>query len=93
MPGGRSQGWVVVIDPGTRSGPESPRPLVLTEDRQVRRLSLADFPAPPVVAGRMRIDKHFNPKEAAARRTLAAAFRSRLAEVDLGPRDPRPGGR
>ena len=85
VPGGRRRGWVVVIDPGTRNENESPRPLVLTEDRQVRRMSLADFPAPPVVAGRMRINKHFNPKEAAARRTLAAAFRSRLAEIDLGP--------
>jgi ATP-dependent RNA helicase HelY len=85
VPGGRRRGWVVVIEPGTRSENESPRPLVLTEDRQVRRMSLADFPAPPLVAGRMRIGKHFNPKEAAARRTLAAAFRSRLAEVDLGP--------
>ncbi len=87
--GGRRRGWVVVIDPGTRSENESPRPLVLTEDRQVRRMSLADFPAPPVVAGRMRINKHFNPKEAAARRTLSAAFRSRLAEIDLGPRTRR----
>ena len=89
VPGGRRRGWVVVIDPGTRSENESPRPLVLTEDRQVRRMSLADFPAPPVVAGRMRINKHFNPKEAAARRTLSAAFRSRLAEIDLGPRTRR----
>ena len=85
VPGGRRRGWVVVIDPGTRSENESPRPLVLTEDRQVRRMSLVDFAAPPVVAGRMRISKHFNAKEAAARRTLAAAFRSRLAEIDLGP--------
>jgi ATP-dependent RNA helicase HelY len=85
VPGGRRRGWVVVIDPGTRSENESPRPLVLTEDRQVRRMSPVDFVAPPVVAGRMRISKHFNAKEAAARRTLAAAFRSRLAEIDLGP--------
>ena len=91
VPGGRRRGWVVVIDPGGRNENESPRPLVLTEDRQVRRMSLADFPAPPVVAGRMRIAKHFNPKEAAARRTLAAAFRSRLAEVDLGPPGSRRG--
>ncbi|HZA04282.1 MAG TPA: RNA helicase, partial [Propionibacteriaceae bacterium] len=91
VPGGRRRGWVVVIDPGTRNENESPRPLVLTEDRQVRRMSLVDFPAPPVVAGRMRIAKHFNPKEAAARRTLAAAFRSRLAEIDTGPSRTRRG--
>ena len=56
----------------------------MTEDRQVRRLALVDFPSPPVVAGRMRVPKHFSPKEPASRRNLAAAFRSRLAEIDLG---------
>ncbi len=83
VPSGRSQGWVVIIDPGTRNGDDVPRPLVLTEDRQVRRLSITDFPTPPAVAGRMKIAKHFNPKEPASRRNLAAAFRSRLSEVDL----------
>jgi len=85
VPAGRSQGWVVVLDPGTHEGgsDEAPRPLVMTEDRQVRRLALVDFPSPPVVAGRMRVPKHFSPKEPASRRNLAAAFRSRLAEVDL----------
>ena len=86
VPSGKSQGWVVIVDPDTRNDHDSPRPLVLTEDRQVRRLSLVDFPAPPVVAGRMKIGKHFNPKEAASRRNLAAAFRSRLAQVDLSVR-------
>ena len=84
VPSGRSQGWVVVIDPGTRSDSETPRPQVMTEDRQLRRLSLPDFPTPPVVAGRMRIGKRFNPKEPASRRSLAAAFRSKLSELDLG---------
>jgi len=88
VPAGRSQGWVVVLDPGTREGgsdqTDAPRPLVMTEDRQVRRLALVDFPSPPVVAGRMRVPKHFSPKEPASRRNLAAAFRSRLAEIDLG---------
>ncbi len=83
VPSGKSQGWVVVIDPGTRSDTEAPRPLVLTDDRQVRRLSPADFPTPAVPVGRMKIGKQFNPKEPASRRNLAAAFRSRLAEVDL----------
>ena len=92
VPSGRSQGWAVVIDPGTRRRSRIPRPLVLTEDRQVRRLSLTDFPTPPAVAGRMRIGKHFNPKEPASRRNLAAAFRSRLAEIDL-ERAPVPAGR
>ena len=82
VPSGRRSGWAVVIDPGTRSDTETPRPLVMTEDRHVRRLSITDFPTPPAVAGRMKIGKHFNPKEAASRRNLGAAFRSRLADID-----------
>ncbi|HEV2929318.1 MAG TPA: RNA helicase, partial [Propionibacteriaceae bacterium] len=89
VPAGRSRGWVLVIDPGTRGDTETPRPLVLTEERQVRRLSLTDFPVPPAVVGRMKIAKHFNPKEPASRRNLAAAFRSRLAEVDIGQAQAR----
>ena len=57
---------------------------MLTEDRQVRRLSITDFP-PPLVPGRMKIGKHFNPKEAASRRNLAAALRARLGEIDPDP--------
>jgi ATP-dependent RNA helicase HelY len=92
VPSGRSSGWAVVIDPGTRGDSEMPRPLVMTEERQVRRLSITDFPTPPAVAGRMRIGKHFNPKEAASRRNLAAAFRSKLAELDLGVSHQRQAG-
>ena len=92
VPSGRSQGWAVIIDPDSRNDHESPRPLVLTEDRQVRRLSLTDFPTPPAIAGRMKIGKHFSPKDAASRRNLAAAFRSKLAEIDLSaPRYRKPG--
>ena len=57
----RTPGWAVVIDPDTRTGDrDNPRPLVLTEERHVRRLSIVDFPIPPQIAGRMRIPKHFH---------------------------------
>jgi ATP-dependent RNA helicase HelY len=49
----------------------------------VRRLALTDFPTPPLVAGRIKIGKHFNPKDAASRRNLATALRIRLSEIDL----------
>ena len=91
VPSGRSQGWAVIIDPGARDDAQGPRPMVMTEERQIRRLSLTDFPVPPPVVGRMRIPKHFNPKEPASRRNLSAAFRSRLEEVDLTPTRARPG--
>src|SRR5215207_1975060 len=83
VPSGKSQGWVVIIDPGVRHDHEAPRPLVLTEERHVRRLSLTDFPTPPQVWGRMKIGKHFNPKDATSRRNLTAALRSRVSEIDL----------
>src|SRR5918995_2242590 len=83
VPSGKSQGWAVIIDPGTRQDHQVPRPLVLTEERHVRRLSLIDFPTPPQVWGRMKIGKHFNPKDATSRRNLAAALRSRVNEIDL----------
>jgi ATP-dependent RNA helicase HelY len=83
VPSGKSQGWAVIIDPGVRHDHQAPRPLVLTEDRHVRRLALTDFPTPPLVAGRVKISKHFNPKDVASRRNLAAALRTRLSEIDL----------
>ena len=83
VPSGKSQGWVVILDPGVRQDHQAPRPLVLTEERQVRRLSITDFPTPPLVRGRMKIGKHFNSKDAASRRNLAAALRARLSETDL----------
>jgi ATP-dependent RNA helicase HelY len=82
VPSGKNQGWAVIIDPGTRQDHQTPRPLVLTEERHVRRLSITDFPTPPLVGGRMKIGKHFNPKDAASRRNLAAALRTRLSEMD-----------
>jgi ATP-dependent RNA helicase HelY len=92
VPSGKNQGWAVVIDPGIRHDHQSPRPLVLTEERHVRRLSVTDFPTPPLVAGRMKVGKHFNVKDVASRRNLAAALRARLGEIDLDRQDRRHSG-
>jgi ATP-dependent RNA helicase HelY len=92
IPSGKNQGWAVIIDPGVRHDHQSPRPLVLTEERHVRRLSLTDFPTPPPVVGRMKIGKRFNPKDPASRRNLAAALRARLGEIDLDREDRRRDG-
>lgn len=81
VPGGKSSGWAVVIEPGTGDR-DAPRPLVMTEDKQVRRLSLTDFPSPPNPATRIRVPKQFDPKQAAAKRNLHAAMRSRLNSHD-----------
>ncbi len=92
VPAGRHAGHAVVIDPGVNPGARGgdPSPLVLTDDRQVKRLSLTDFPSPPSVLARMRVPKHFNPREAKDRRNLGAAFRAKLDSLTVEERRPRP---
>ncbi len=82
VPSGRHEGWAVVIDPGVGRDRANPSPLVMTEQRQIKKLSLTDFPSPPVVAGRMRVPKHFDGASPKDRRNLAAAFHTKLNGLD-----------
>jgi ATP-dependent RNA helicase HelY len=87
VPYGKFAGLAVVLDPGMpggRSG-DGPRPTVLTEDRQVRRLSLTDFPVAVEPLTRLRIPRSFNPKVAASRRDLAAALRAKAPDDSARP--------
>jgi ATP-dependent RNA helicase HelY len=79
VPRGKFAGLAVILDPGVRGGRsgDGPRPTVLTEGRQVRRLSMVDFPSPIEPMAHMRIPRSFNPRVPAARRDLAAALRSK----------------
>ncbi len=76
VPAGRRAGLAVVLDPGLAGGLEGPRPTVLTADRQVRRLSITDFPGPVEALTRLRIPKTFNPRNPAQRRDLASTLRN-----------------
>jgi ATP-dependent RNA helicase HelY len=81
VPGGRRAGIALVLEsPG--AGP--PAPLVLTVNRQVKRLSLADFPVPVTPIDRVRIPNGFSPRSANHRRDLASTMRNKLANRDLG---------
>ena len=82
---------------GTRGSGHSPEaarlaalaghgPLVLTANRQVKRLSLADFPVPVEAVDRIRIPASFSVRSPQHRRDLAASVRNRLAGRDIaGP--------
>jgi ATP-dependent RNA helicase HelY len=85
VPAGRRAGLAVVLDPGTSAGVDDPRPTVLTVDRQVRKLSLVDFPAPVEALERVRIPRSFNPRNPQQRRDLAASLRAK----DVDARPPR----
>ncbi len=87
VPSGRRAGLAVVLEPG-RGG--EPLPLVLTEGRQVKRLSAADFPVPVSPIRQMRIPSSFSARSASHRRDLASSMRSKLAGADL--RRSRPDG-
>jgi ATP-dependent RNA helicase HelY len=90
VPSGKFAGLAVVLDPGMPGG-DGPRPTVLTEARQVRRLSLVDFPEAVEPLARMRIPRSFNPKVPASRRDLAAAMRAKAPSgYDTRRRSRRP---
>jgi ATP-dependent RNA helicase HelY len=89
VPGGRRAGIALVLEaPGT----DPSAPLVLTVNRQVKRLSLADFPVPVTPIDRVRIPNWFSPRSANHRRDLASTMRNKLASRDLG-RPQRAGGK
>ncbi len=85
VPTGKFSGYAVVIDPGF--SPDNPRPLVLTLDRQARRLAMIDFPTPVTALTRLRVPKSFNGRNPQARRDLAAQLRDRTR--DLPPAQTR----
>ena len=92
VPSGRFAGLAVVLDPGVPGGPaDGPRPSVLTEGRQVRRLALTDFRDPVEPLGRITVPRSFDPRSAGSRRDLAAALRA--AAPESGGRRRSRGGR
>ena len=81
IPGGRRSGPVVVLDPGSSNPRDEPRPMVLTADRQVRRISTVEITAPVEAIAKLRIPKGFNARNAQSRRDLATALRELTADM------------
>jgi ATP-dependent RNA helicase HelY len=94
IPGGRSRGLAVVLEPAAGSGAQARPPLVLTESRQVRRLAPADLRHPPARVARVRVPRGFDARVAAERRSLVGAVRdaARQAEKDRAPAAPTQAG-
>ncbi|MDF6022109.1 DEAD/DEAH box helicase [Streptomyces sp. JH34] len=94
VPTGKFAGLALVLDPGLPAGRtdghrgleyhDGPRPLVLTAERQVKRLAHIDFPVPVEALERMRVPKSFNPRSPQSRRDLASALRSKAGHIDPG---------
>jgi ATP-dependent RNA helicase HelY len=96
VPTGKFAGLALVLDPGVPAGrsngyrgqeyTEGPRPLVLTAERQVKRLAAIDFPVPVEAIERMRIPKSFNPRSPQSRRDLASQLRSKAGHIRMEKR-------
>jgi len=93
VPTGRFAGLALVLDPGIpavgRHGHrpdhgEGPRPVVLTAERQVKRLAMIDFPVPVEAVDRLRIPRSFNPRSPQSRRDLASALRTKAGHLEPG---------
>ena len=76
VPAGRRAGLAVVLDAGVHGSLDGPRPTVLTSDRQVKRLTVVDFPSPVEALTRIRIPRDFNPRAPQSRRDLASSLRA-----------------
>ncbi|GAA3197108.1 MULTISPECIES: DEAD/DEAH box helicase [Streptomyces] len=91
VPAGKYAGLALVLDPGMSSGrtdrqrgyelQDGPRPLVLTAERQVKRLAAMDFPVPVEALDRMRIPKSFNARSPQSRRDLASSLRTKAGHL------------
>ncbi|MFF2506679.1 DEAD/DEAH box helicase [Streptomyces sp. NPDC058067] len=91
VPTGKFAGLALVLDPGIPAGRsnghrgfeqhDGPRPLVLTAERQVKRLASIDFPVPVEALERMRIPKSFNARSPQSRRDLASALRTKAGHI------------
>src|SRR5258708_29967163 len=83
VPGGRRAGVALVLEsPAAAADP--PGLLVLTEGRQVKRLTMADFPVPVTPIDRVRIPAWFSARSPKHRKDLASTVRNKLAGRDLG---------
>ncbi|WP_285734324.1 DEAD/DEAH box helicase [Nocardiopsis sp. ATB16-24] len=83
IPSGRHSGHAVVLDPGLRL--DLPAPLVLTVDKQVKRINASDFTVPVRPSGRMRVPKSFSAKSPRSRQDLASTLRNKLREQGSDP--------
>jgi ATP-dependent RNA helicase HelY len=94
QPSARARGRGLRRDQDAGRAGSTPLPVVLTATRQVKRLSIADFPVPVTVVERIRIPAWFSARSPKHRRDLAATVRNKLAgrELPAPPAAARGGG-
>ena len=89
VPAGRRAGLAVVLDPLGGAPVGDPHPVVLTGDRQVKKLSVVDFTSPVEALGKVRLPRNFNARSPQARRDLASSLRNLGLDETARPRKQR----
>jgi ATP-dependent RNA helicase HelY len=89
LSGGKKAGPAVVVTPAINSDKVEPRPMVLTGDRQVRRLNHHDALADLTPIGRIRVPKSFTSRDSHMKKNLA----SQVREMGHQASDPKRRGK
>jgi ATP-dependent RNA helicase HelY len=77
VPSGRRAGLAVVVDPRGNGGPgDDARPVIVTADRQIKRLAAAELTAPVAALARVRLPRAFNARSPQSRRDLVSNLRN-----------------
>ena len=88
IPTGRRAGYAVVVQVNRGGKGEAPSPAVVTEDRQLRRLTLVDVPTPVEALAQVRIPRDFNARSPKSRRDLATSLRIAVPHEPPAARRP-----
>ncbi|GAA4821708.1 DEAD/DEAH box helicase [Nocardioides caeni] len=87
VPVGKFAGPAVVVDPGLSE--HGHRPLVITAERQGRRLAMIDFPTPVEPIAHIRLPKKVDPRNPHQRKDVAQALRAAIRSLPLSTTRPR----
>ncbi|GAA1535258.1 DEAD/DEAH box helicase [Nocardioides humi] len=87
VPVGKFAGPAVVVDPGLSE--HGHRPLVITAERQGRRLAMMDFPTPVEPVAHIRLPKRVDARNPQQRKDIAQAVREAVRALPLSATRPR----
>ncbi|GAB2978072.1 DEAD/DEAH box helicase [Nocardioides montaniterrae] len=87
VPAGKFAGPAVVLDTGLSE--HGHRPLVITAERQGRRLAMLDFPTPVEPVAHIRLPKKLDPRNPAQRKDVALQVQEAVRALPLSVVKPR----
>ncbi|MCX6401069.1 MAG: DEAD/DEAH box helicase [Propionibacteriales bacterium] len=87
VPVGKFAGPAVIVEPGLSE--QGHRPLVITAERQGRRLAMIDFPVPVEAVARIRLPKRVDTRNPQQRKDIAQAVRAAVRSLPVSMTRPR----